>query len=193
MARSKSRAAVIAVPQSRPEAADYLRQIGDQQRVLARIEADMNDRIATAKSLAEGEAAMPHAQLLLLTEGLKTWCDANRAALTDNNRTKSADLGTGTVSWRLQPAKVTLKSLETVLGKLKELRYRRFIRIKEEVNKEAILAAPAAVKARLATISGLTIGSDGEAFSAEPFEATLAGGAGMAGAAGAGELVGEAA
>lgn len=175
MARTKANTPVIPVPQSRAEAADFLRRIGDHQRALGRIEGEMNTIIADAKSVAEKAAEVPHAQLVLLTEGLKTWCEANRTALTNGDKVKSADLGTGTVSWRTQPAKVTLKSIDAVLAKLKELRLKAFIRTKEEVNKEAILASAGKVRDRLAGIPGLTIGSAGEAFAVEPFEASLAG------------------
>lgn len=174
MARTRASTPVIPVPQSRAEAADYLKRIGDHQRELGRIEGAMNDAIAELKTAAETEAAIPAARVVLLTDGLKTWCEANRAVLTNNDKVKSADLGTGTVSWRTQPAKVTLKSIDAVLAKLKELKLKGFIRTKEEVNKEAILASAGKVRARLATVPGLSIGSVGELFAVEPFEATLA-------------------
>lgn len=175
MPRTKSPSPVIPVPQTRDEAADYMRQIGVHQRLLAGIEVDMNARIAGAKDLAEKEASVPRAQIALLTAGLKTWCDANRAVLTDDGRTKTVDLGTGKVSWRLQPAKVVVKGVEAVLAELKRLKYRKFIRVKEEIDKEAILAAAPALRDRLAAIPGLTIGSEGEAFACEPFETALLG------------------
>ena len=59
--------------------------------------------------------------------------------------------------------------VEAVLDQLRRLGLKRFIRQKEEVNKEAVLADPAAV----AQVTGLTI-NRGEDFVISPFETELA-------------------
>ena len=171
--KTKSRAANVPVPQSREEAAEALRQIGVNTRELSRLEADLNDEIAAAKARLVTAATAPNARLAQLKEGLRIWCEANRAALTDNGRTKTVDLGTGKVSWRLLPPKVTLVGVPAIIAALKAARLRAFVRIKEEVDKEAILGAAPKVRGRLVEIAGLTIGSAGEEFTAEPFETTI--------------------
>jgi phage host-nuclease inhibitor protein Gam len=159
-------------PQSREEAASFIRRIGENNRTIARFQSEMNDAIAKLKESAEIAAAERAEETARLAEGLRAWCDANRAALTDGGKRKSADLGTGKVEWRYAPPKVTIRGAEAVLEAIKRLGF-PFIRTSEEINKEAMLADPK--KARL--VPGVSIGSEGETFSIEPFEAELTGGA----------------
>ena len=161
-----------AAPQSRDEAASFVREIGEANRAIARLQADMNDAIVRLKEDAEAAAAPLGVRVGELTEGLRAWCDANRFALTDGGKRKYADLGTGRVEWRRSPPKVTIKGAEEVLAAIKTLGL-PFVRIKEEIDKEAMLADRE--KARL--IPGVKIGSDGETFAVEPFEAEISGGA----------------
>ena len=168
--KSKTKAGAPA-PQSREEAASFIRRIGENARTIARFQAEMNDALAKLKEDAENAAAPRAEEIERLTEGLRAWCDANRAALTDNGKRKFADLGTGKIEWRTSPKKVTIKNVEDALAEIRKLGL-PFIRTKEEIDKEAMLAAPD--KARL--VPGVGIGSEGEFFAVEPFEAELAGG-----------------
>ena len=167
----KTRAGAPA-PQNREEAASFIRRIGENNRAIARAEADMNDAIVKLKEAAEATAAPLADETKQLAEGLRAWCEANRALLTDNGKRKHAELGTGRIEWRLAPPKVTIKGADAVLHAIKTLGL-PFVRIKEEIDKEAMLAEPE--KARL--VPGVSIGSGGETFSVEPFEAELTGGA----------------
>lgn len=169
--KSKTRAGAPA-PQSREEAASFIRRIGENNRAIARVEADMNDAIAKLKEAAETAATPLGEEVRQLTEGLRTWCEANRAVLTDGGKRKHAELGTGRIEWRLAPPKVTIKGAEAVLAAIKTLGL-PFIRSKDEIDKEAMLAEPE--KARL--VPGVSIGSAGEMFAVEPFEAEITGGA----------------
>lgn len=167
--KTKVIGANLPVPQSRDEAAEAIVAVGIAQREIARIEADMNDQLAVLKERAE-QAAQPLRELVKgRTEGLKVWAEANRDALTGGGKVKFADLGTGKVSWRLRPASVRLSKVEQVIEAIKKLGFTQFIRAKEEVNKEAMLAD--ADRARL--IAGVAIGTAGEDFIVEPFEASI--------------------
>ena len=156
------------VPQSREEAAAAIRQIGDNGRAIARLQADMNDAIGRLKEAAEAQAAPLVAANKGLVDGLRTWCEANRAALTGGGKVKFADLGTGRVEWRFAPPKVTIKGVEAVIAAVKTLGL-PFLRVREEIDKEAMLREPE--RARL--VPGVSIGSAGENFAVEPFEAQL--------------------
>ena len=168
--KAKTLGVNLPVPQSRDDAAETLRAIGETNRAIARIEADMNDAIGRLKDEAEKLASPLKDQVVARTEGLKVWAEANRDTLTNGGRTKTADLGTGKISWRLRPASVRITGVDRVIEAIKKLGFAAFLRVKEEPNKEAMLADPD--KARL--ISGISIGSEGEDFIAEPFEADLA-------------------
>ncbi len=169
--KSKTKGANTPVPQSKEEAARFVREIGEANRQIARIEADMNDELARVKEEAHAAAAPLGDRVRSLTEGLRTWCEANRATLTDGMKRKWGDLGTGKIEWRLAPPKVTIKGVEAALAAIKTLGLNQFLRVKEEINKEAMLQEPE--KARL--VPGVTIGSEGENFAVEPFEAVLEG------------------
>lgn len=56
--RTKTIGANLPVPQNRDDAARAVREIGDDRRRLARLEADMNDRIAALKERYEEVAAL---------------------------------------------------------------------------------------------------------------------------------------
>lgn len=164
----KIRSDTIPAPQSREETAEAVAEIGRRQRERDRIQAAMNDELSAVKQRFEEEAA-PHADAIkTLSAGVQTWCEANRDELTNDGKVKTANLASGKVSWRIRPPKVSLKAIDNVLAALKELKLTRFIRVKEEVNKEAILAEPDAVQ----HVKGISI-HQGEDFVIVPFETDL--------------------
>lgn len=176
MAKARIRGANLPVPQNRDDAAEAVKQVGALNRQIARIEADLNDRISEMKKLAEAEAAPLKERVDAEIEGLKLWAEANRMALTDGGRVKSADLGTGKILWRFRPPSVRISKIEIVIDALKRLGLQRFVRTKEEVNKEAMLAEPDVAR----TVAGVAIGTEGEDFIVEPFEVELAAGKAVA-------------
>lgn len=167
--RLKKTAAAIFIPQNREQTAEAIREIGEIQRNLTRIAADMNDEIAEVKQRFETEAEPLRIRIESLQQGVQTWSEANRDAITQNGKVKTAIFTTGEVSWRMRPPSVTVRGAEAVLDQLRKLRLSRFIREKEEVNKEAILNEPEAV----AHVAGICI-SQGEDFVVSPFETELA-------------------
>jgi phage host-nuclease inhibitor protein Gam len=167
--KTKTAAAQIPVPQTRDQVAAHIREIGERQRELARIQAAMNDELAVVKERFENLAA-PHAQRVdVLTQGVQIWSEANRDTLTQGGKTKTAAFATGEIAWRLRPPSVRITGAEAVLDALRRLGLKRFIRTKDEVNKEAILNEPEAVT----HVPGINI-SQGEDFIVTPFEAELA-------------------
>jgi len=170
MTRSKTHGANLPVPQSRDEAAATVTAIGNLNRELARLETGMNDALAQVKTRFEAMAEPHRTAVTEKTERLKIWAEANRQALTGGDKTKTVDLGTGLLKWRLRPPAVRLSKVDDVIERLKTLGLARFLRTKEEVNKEAMQAEPEVAR----TVAGVSIGSAGEDFIVEPFEARLA-------------------
>lgn len=167
--KTKTAAAQIPVPQNRDQVAAHIREIGERQRELSRIQAAMNDELAVVKERFELLAA-PHAQRVdVLTQGVQIWSEANRDTLTQGGKTKTAAFATGEIAWRLRPPSVRITGAEAVIDALRRLGLKRFIRSKDEVNKEAILNEPEAVT----HVPGINI-SQGEDFIVTPFEAELA-------------------
>lgn len=163
MATKLKAVAAVWVAQSRTDVEVAIRNIGKAQRRMQRIEAEMNDELAKIKERHE-KAAQPHRdEVERLQKGVQTWCEANRDQLTPG-KTKTASFTTGEVSWRVRPPSCAIRGAEAVIDALKRLGLARFIRSKEEINKEAILNEPDAVKG----VAGISI-NQGEDFNIEPF------------------------
>ena len=127
------------VPQTRDQAAAAIAEIGTINRELARITADMNDELAAIKERYEQAADPLRQKSEALTNGVQTWAEANRDTLTQQGKVKTAALTTGEILWRMRPPSVRVTGAEAVLDALRRLGLKRFIREKEEVNKDAIL------------------------------------------------------
>lgn len=169
MARHKTLKAHAPVPQDDTEARAAIREIGDLSREITRMEAEMNDRVAAIKQQF-GDTAEPLKDLMdAKIEGVRVFAEANRDRLTKGGKVKFHKFTTGMISWRLRQAKVTIRGKDDVLEALKSLGLTRFIRVKEEPNKEAMLEDREAA----ASVAGITIGSDGEDFIVEPSETDL--------------------
>ncbi|MDT4791716.1 Bacteriophage Mu Gam like protein [compost metagenome] len=154
------------VPQSRDDVVNDIKNIGDVQREITRLETEMNDEIGEITERYSARAEELKQRLGTLQKGVQAWCEAHRAELTDNNKVKFCNLVTGEVQWRCRPPSVTVRGADTVLELLKAKGLQRLIRTKEEVNKEAILNEPLAVLG----IPGVAINRDIEDFAIVPFE-----------------------
>lgn len=148
MARKKTdrvKAPAADVPQTREAVVEAIAEIGRKQRERTRIETAMNDEIATIRQAHEAEALPLGEAIGVLALGVQAWCEANRADLTGGVR-KTVAMASGEVRWRMTPPKVEVKGVEAVLELLRTRGMERFIRTKEEPNKEAMLLEPEAVK-----------------------------------------------
>lgn len=158
--------AKIYVPQTKDEAAADIRSIGDLQRRSARTQTEMNDAIAHITATYQPTLEAINNQLGVLQEGVQAYCEAHRNELTNDGRVKTANLITGEVQWRKRPPSVGVRGAEAVIETLKRLGLGKFVRSKEEINKEAILNEPALVKG----VVGITVVTDVEDFVITPFE-----------------------
>jgi len=167
--RLKAKAQVY-VPQTRDEAAADIRKIGDLQRQFLRAQTAMNDEIAVITSASQPTLDEFKAQLTTLQEAVQGYCEANRAELTNDYKVKTANLITGEVQWRQRPPSVSVRGAESVIETLMRLGLNMFVRTKEEINKEAILNEPDAVKG----VAGITVVTGVEDFVITPFEQAAA-------------------
>jgi phage host-nuclease inhibitor protein Gam len=168
MAKAKKAAALYAC-QSKEETMDAIKQLGDAQRELTRLETSINDEIAAITAREKERIEALRSRIEALTGGIHLWCESNRTHLCANGG-KTANLVTGEVAWRQRPPSVTVRQAEKVIETLKALRLGRFVRQKEEVNKEAILGEPRAV----AGVAGITVVTGVEDFAVTPFEIEIA-------------------
>lgn len=155
-------------PQTREAVQSLIKQLGDSQRELGRQETKMNDEIA-----AITDDYTPHINHLkdkikAAQKQIQIWCEANRDDLTADGG-KSVNMVTGKISWRQRPPSVRLTKVDAVLESLRTLGLQRFIRQKEEVNKDAMLAEPEIAQ----TVAGVKINTGVEDFVIEPFEQSV--------------------
>jgi phage host-nuclease inhibitor protein Gam len=174
MSKSKKRIKATAfpiVPATREQAEEALLNIGVLQREITKIEAEMNDQLTAVKAKYEKQAQPLNADIEKYFQGLHIWAEANRHLLL-KGKSKTAKLATGELLWRTTPPSVSLprkpKALEAVIEELKRADLGHLVRVKEEVNKEAVLDDPEAVKG----IAGIKI-KQREEFVAKPFESQI--------------------
>lgn len=167
--RIKQNAVAFIVPGNKDECAEFINKIGGLSREIARLTTAMNDKISVITDNYTGQFTPIQDELKNLNQAVQIWCEANRDELTQGGKSKSGGFVTGTVQWRQRPPSVSVRGVEAVIEALKSFGLTRFIRTKEELNKEAVLNEPGAV----AGVAGLSIKSGTEDFVISPFEAEV--------------------
>lgn len=173
MAAKRLKTPAVPAAQTREEAEAAVFRIGEIRRELTRRETVLNDQVAAMTAKAEADAADLQADLVHQIGRVQGFCEANRKDLTNGGRTKTIAFATGEVKWRARPPKVSIRGVKPVLAYLLSSLDGRFVRTKFEIDKDAMLAAPAVAGA----VPGVKIGSDGEDFVIEPVALQLAGAA----------------
>ncbi len=158
--------AQTSVPQTRDEVAKDIARIGELMRKRTRGEADMNDKISQITKDYQPELDMLTQEIEGIQQGVQAYCEAHRDELTDSGKTKTANFVTGEIQWRANPPSVRVSKADQVIEFLKRIGLGRFVRTKEEINKDAILSEPDAIKG----VQGITIVSGVEQFVINPFE-----------------------
>jgi len=153
----------VPVPQSQADAAAAIHQIGEAERARALIQAALDETVAAARAKAEADAAPHRGQIEVLTRGLQIWAEANRDLLCQGGR-KTVSLATGEIGWRVRPPSVRISGLDAVIERIRALGLGRFLRVRTEVDKAAMLSEPQAA----AAIDGVSIASAGEQFFVAP-------------------------
>lgn len=164
--RTRTRGSNLPVPQTTTQVAEAIYRIGEIDRLLQKQDADLKEALAKVKRTYE-EAAEPFKQEQAgLVEGVKIFCEANRQTLTDAGKSKTVPFTTGHVRWRLRPPSVKLpRDIGGVIAAIKARGLIQFLRLTEDVSKEAMLAEPVLAS----SIPGVRIASEGEDFAVEPF------------------------
>lgn len=149
------------------EATARLQEIGSTERKITGINKKLNDRIDKLKAAAIKVAQPLSDRTLELVEGLYEFAEANRAELTEGDKTKTITLPTGTLAWKKTPPAVHLKKVAEVIAAIKKLGLgKKFLRTADpEVDKNAMLKEPELAK----KITGVTITQD-EQFIVKPSE-----------------------
>ncbi|WP_066568104.1 host-nuclease inhibitor Gam family protein [Snodgrassella sp. CFCC 13594] len=164
--------ATPALAQTRDEVTAAIKELGDLAREKTCIQAEMNDSIAALQKATAEKVAPYDEKIEILMSSITAWCTANRDSITEGGKVKFADFITGKVFWRCNPPKVSIRGQDAVLALLEQNEaLARFIRIKKEINKDAILnEADLFVKK---PVPGLSIVLGKEFFMIEPHNQEL--------------------
>lgn len=152
--------------QTRDEVETAIKEIGDLNRELERLAIEQNNKLA---AITEEYAPLMNEvkeKLAPKQDAVQAWCESRRDELTQNGKTKTGSFNTGEVQWRQRPPSVGIRGVDSVLDSLKMRGFTQFIRIKEEINKEAMLNEPDTA----ASVPGVTIKTGVEDFVITPFE-----------------------
>ncbi len=165
MAKAKAKA-LLRVPQTREDAVYSVGRIGTLRREIAARKAAADEAVRIVGEKVEETLAPLAEELQQHEEGLQAYCEANRLSLTADGKVKYHDFGTGRVSWRLRPPKVGIRGVEAAIEACKRLGLLQFVRTKEEINRDAMLADADTAR----QIARVSISSGGEDFVVEPVE-----------------------
>lgn len=149
-------------PQTAAEASNMMADLGSAMAERARLQAELDKAVADVTAKYQPKIQDLAARIKEAVQGLQTWAEANKDELTADGK-RTVNLGTGEVGWRLNPPKVKVTGLPKVLDLLKAKGLYNLIKVKEDLDRVAILKEPDAVKG----VKGLEIVQE-ETFWAKP-------------------------
>ena len=149
-------------PKTLAAAEESIRKMAELQRQLQHIELTLIEEITPIRDYYEKKSKPLKEKIEDLQVGLQFWAEKNKADLI-NGKTRTAKLATGEVGWRMSAATVHVAATN-VIDSLKRLGLTKFIRTKEELDKNAILANPQGLE----SVKGLSIVRE-ETFWVKPF------------------------
>lgn len=150
--------------QTADDVALAIKQIGDLEREQVRLSTLQADEKARIDELFTPQINRLKEEVKPLQKAIQAYCESRRDELTNGGKQKTAYFTTGEVQWRAKPPAVVAKGIDSILESLRNLGLFRFIRTKEELNKEAMLAEPDVAR----SISGVTIREGVEEFVIKP-------------------------
>ena len=136
----------VSVPGSIEETSKKLGRIGVLQRQIGRVNAALDNSVAKLTQRAAERINPRQQEVEELAEGIFIFAQAHRQELTEEEKKKTVVWPTGEISWRWNPSSVNYRDKKATIAALKAAELERFIRIEEEVDKEAILQEKDAVK-----------------------------------------------
>ncbi|MFH1866589.1 MAG: host-nuclease inhibitor Gam family protein [Patescibacteria group bacterium] len=156
------------VPTDLGGAAIILSKIAKHQTAIEHEEVCLNKTMNRLRAKAQPKINKHQQAIQNLLNSLFIFAEENRSKLTYWGKRKSVKIATGSFGWRLTPIAVTIQNAAEIIQELKRRKLLNFIRIKETVNKEAILKRPTQV----ADIRGISI-SQREEFRVKPSRITV--------------------
>lgn len=132
----------IQIPESKAEADRIIKEIGEFQVEEEKIEQETNAEIKTIRGRTNRRIVPKQRAKKSRFIGLYVFYATNQHELTDEGRTRLVNLVYGQFGIQKNPPAVNIRNRNKVLKALKARNLRYFIRIIEEIDKEAILTSP---------------------------------------------------
>jgi phage host-nuclease inhibitor protein Gam len=141
MNRIKLQKNPVEIPATRAEAEALVRRLTTNLLAQQAAKTEMDQRITAIKKEYESKCSKLEESIQPMMESIHAWADAHSEEFGGK---KSLDMLHAIIGWRVNPP--SLKPLRgftwgAVMGRIKDLGKWEFIRTKEDVNKEALLAA----------------------------------------------------
>lgn len=158
------RQAVVSPPTSREEAAVYIRRIGEHKRKAMAQRTAMEEKLEKIRQKVIPKIDAEERAVEELVKALYKYASENREELTKGGKLKTVPFPTGSIGWKLSRASIVFKGkVEEIIKRCKEAQFEEFIRVKKEIDKNAMLKE----KGKALTIEGVTI-EQKERFIVEP-------------------------
>ncbi len=140
---------------SREEAEAAMARIGELQRLLHAHNAEFDSAVARLNLERAPVLETLQAQIKALGTGLGTWAAKHRTEICAEGR-KTARFATGEIVWRDGKPKVWVDDEEAVITTFLAHGLEDLVRVRQEINKEAILEDPSRIEglAGIAVVSG---------------------------------------
>lgn len=161
--RVKSDVQEIAL-QTADDVALAIKRIGDLEREQVRLSTLQADEKAAVDEKYTAQIHALKEQVQPLQQAVQAYCESRRDELTNGGKQKTAYFTTGEVQWRAKPPAVKISSVAKVIEAIKNTGFLQFLRVKEEINKEALLADPKTA----CSINGISIRENEEEFVIKP-------------------------
>lgn len=154
-------------PKTKEEAAALLSVLGMVRDNKAQIEGLRAREIAASYARFMRVVEDYETQEADIVDKLRAWAEANREALTNAGKSKSARLETGVISWRKQPDSVVVADEDDVIAQIEALGpdlIREFIKTTKSIDKARMLV----LRDKAQSIKGVSIKEGVEKFEAKP-------------------------
>ncbi|NNI07703.1 host-nuclease inhibitor Gam family protein [Pasteurella multocida] len=152
------------VLQTADDVALAIKRIGDLEREQVRLSTLQADEKAAVDEKYTAQIHALKEQVKPLQQAVQAYCESRRDELTNGGKQKTAYFTTGEVQWRAKPPAVKISSVAKVIEAIKNTGFLQFLRVKEEINKEALLADPKTA----CSINGISIRENEEEFVIKP-------------------------
>lgn len=152
---------------SRAEADALLLRVGQLTREIEAIEGRLSTAVEKLKAEAKSKTEALAKEAKAAFAALVAWAETEKEDLLSGGK-RSVQMTHGVIGWRWSPAAVRVAKgvdEECIVATLQRLELARFVRVRAELNREAILEEPAAID----EVPGLTV-ERSESFYAIPTE-----------------------